>query len=445
MKLAAHTRARGVVVSLIALGVLALDVSASAASGRSRGGRTGKAAQTTTVDRDASAKRDYEKARETYRALAASPAKRRLRQPWTTAIAGFERVVSRYGTSDYAARAAFMCGELWSELHRVTARGGDLDRAVQSYLRVAEDHAGSTLADDALLLAATLVVERGGDRDVAERALARLVRRYPQGDMVVAARALAQKQGWTLARADDGTSSPHETGMAPRITRESPLVVIDPGHGGKDAGASRRGGVHEKDVALELAKLTATALRARGVEVVLTREGDELVPLAERTALANRLGAALFVSLHTNAARSKSAHGIETYYLDTTDDRFALRLAVRENRESEVAATDVQLALASLATRLGTESSADVAREVQAALVRAARGVRRDARDLGVKPSLFYVLLGARMPAVLVEAGFLSHPAEGRLLASASYQQRLARALAQSIAARVLPPQVAQR
>jgi len=208
-------------------------------------------------------------------------------------------------------------------------------------------------------------------------------------------------------------------------------VVIDPGHGGKDSGARGPHGVLEKDVVLAIARQVAADLEGRGVEVTLTRTDDTFVPLEERTALANRAGADLFISVHANSHRKKDVRGIETYYLNVTDDRYALRLAALENQTNEEQVGDVQLILADLSIKASTARSQALARDVQARLIRAARKHKVESRDLGVKPSLFYVLLGARMPSILVETSFISNATEEQLLTNPRYQAALASAIAQ--------------
>ncbi len=222
-------------------------------------------------------------------------------------------------------------------------------------------------------------------------------------------------------------------------------VVLDPGHGGHDPGAHSKNGVLEKDVVLAIAKQIKVDLEKSGIDAVLTRDSDRFISLEERTAIANRAGADAFVSIHANSHRSPTASGIETYYLDTTDDRYALRLAARENSTKEEQVSDVQLALADLATKVNTRSSQALAKRIQRGLLDAARPFNKSVRNLGVKSSLFYVLLGARMPAVLVETSFISHPKEAKLLASARYQAALAESIADAVVAHFATPMVAAR
>lgn len=210
-------------------------------------------------------------------------------------------------------------------------------------------------------------------------------------------------------------------------------VVLDPGHGGSDPGAVGIGGILEKDLTLDLARRLKKKLEKLGLEVKLTRESDRFVALEERTAIANTARADLFISLHFNAHKVKKLSGIETFYLDLTDDRYSLKLAARENATSEKSISDLQYILADLALKSHVEDSAVLARQVQSSLVGSLRKRYKKVRDLKVKYALFYVLLGARMPAILVEASFISNPDEGARCADKTYRERLAEAIARGV------------
>ncbi len=209
---------------------------------------------------------------------------------------------------------------------------------------------------------------------------------------------------------------------------EGPLVVLDPGHGGEDWGAAGPGGELEKNIALAIARLTAAQLQARGVAVRLTREGDETVPLAERTALANRLRATLFLSIHANASPARTARGAETYFMsaDATDIQ-AAQAAAEENASAP--RDVVQLILWDLAQVSNLNESARLAQTVQERL-----NTLHDTRDRGVKQAPFVVLTGATMPAALVEVGFLSNPEEAARLTDRRGQEAVAAALAEAVA-----------
>ena len=207
-------------------------------------------------------------------------------------------------------------------------------------------------------------------------------------------------------------------------------IVIDPGHGGKDPGAIGIGGVAEKDVVLSVAKKLALKLKKEmGVEVILTRNDDSFIELKDRTAIANAEQADLFISLHLNASPNPEARGIETYYLDNTTDEAANRLAARENAVSRGSVTDIQFILSDMIQNLKLEDSITLANRLHASVVSRVGRRYGEVKDLGVKKALFYVLVGARMPSVLVEMFFVTHKSEGRALAKEAYQDALADAL----------------
>lgn len=171
-----------------------------------------------------------------------------------------------------------------------------------------------------------------------------------------------------------------------------------------------------------------------GLEVVLTRDDDRSLALEERTKIANEQRADLFVSIHCNAARSRKLRGVETYTLNLSSDKYAQKLAARENAGTSRTVSDLHFILADLATKANTDDSRRLARSVQRELVGGLqKGYGAGIRDLGNKEALFFVLMGARMPAILVETSFLSNPEEEKLLASGAYQK----AVAQHIAAGV--------
>jgi N-acetylmuramoyl-L-alanine amidase len=213
-------------------------------------------------------------------------------------------------------------------------------------------------------------------------------------------------------------------------------IVVDAGHGGHDTGAIGPTRVREKDVTLAMAKRLARRLEAKGFEVVLTRKDDTFVALEERTAIANARRGDLFVSLHANAHPHRDRRGVETYMLNAADDRYARRLAARENgagADDAAESQDVRRILTDLDVQSSAEASRRLAQAVQHEVCAGIRGRVGDVRDLGVKNALFYVLLGARMPAVLVETSFISNRTEEKRLASARFQEEVASAVARAV------------
>jgi N-acetylmuramoyl-L-alanine amidase len=207
-------------------------------------------------------------------------------------------------------------------------------------------------------------------------------------------------------------------------------IVLDPGHGGKDPGAIGVGGIAEKDIVLAVAKKLERKLKQEmGVEVVLTRRDDRFIPLEDRTAIANAEGADLFVSLHMNASPNSEAKGLETYYLDNTNDEGSLRLAARENGTSRRNVSDLQFILSDMTQNMKLEDSITLAHHLQHSLVGGMSTRFADVKDLGVKKALFYVLVGARMPSVLVEMFFITNSTEGRAMSQETYQNAVVDAL----------------
>jgi N-acetylmuramoyl-L-alanine amidase len=221
----------------------------------------------------------------------------------------------------------------------------------------------------------------------------------------------------------------------PRLLR---AVVIDPGHGGAETGAVGSTGLQEKDVVLDVGKRLAKMLREQaGLEVYLTREGDQELPLTSRTALANNQRADLFISLHVNGSTSAGARGSETYFLsaEATDDE-ARNLAALENRalveEVSPAAGDsgLEMILWDLAQTEFLLESSRLAERIQDELNRLLNTPNR-----GIKQAPFRVLEGATMPAVLVEMAFITNPDDELLLLQENFRERIATALYRSVLA----------
>jgi N-acetylmuramoyl-L-alanine amidase len=232
--------------------------------------------------------------------------------------------------------------------------------------------------------------------------------------------------------APDATPGGEEGGESRPIRR----VVVDAGHGGQDPGAIGPTRVREKDVTLAIARKLAAKLKAGGFEVVMTRSDDRFVALEERTAIANTRRGDLFISIHANAHPRRALAGTETFVLNVSDDRYSKRLAARENGadlDEGGEPGEAQRILTDLDARASTEASRRLAQAVQREITGAVRSRFGEDKDLGVKSALFYVLLGARMPAVLVETAFISNRTEEQRLASPAYQDVVASSLARAV------------
>jgi N-acetylmuramoyl-L-alanine amidase len=239
----------------------------------------------------------------------------------------------------------------------------------------------------------------------------------------------------TSSPAPTSTSGEGEGEADEELPQKGPIrrVVVDAGHGGHDPGATGPRHVREKDVTLAMARRLAKRLRTAGFEVVLTRDRDRYIALEERTAIANTARADLFVSIHANAHPRRNRTGVETYFLNVADDRYAARLAARENGLDLGGEREAMRILTDLDAKASAGASRKLARLVQHEVTSGVRTHVGEVRDLGVKSALFYVLLGARMPAVLVETAFISNRDEERRLASPRYQDEVAASIARAI------------
>lgn len=203
-------------------------------------------------------------------------------------------------------------------------------------------------------------------------------------------------------------------------------VVIDPGHGGKDQGAASPKGLKEKDLTLLVSKQLAKKIKDRlGLDVVLTRSTDVFLTLEERTAKANTEGADLFISIHANAHTSSKVKGIETYILNIATDKEAMRVAALENAATKKNMSDLQVILGDLMLNSKISESSRFGHEVHRAMVKGLGKNYKGVKDLGVKQAPFYVLIGANMPSVLVELGFMTNPTEEKRLQNSKYIDRL--------------------
>ncbi|CCO23271.1 N-acetylmuramoyl-L-alanine amidase [Maridesulfovibrio hydrothermalis] len=196
-------------------------------------------------------------------------------------------------------------------------------------------------------------------------------------------------------------------------------IMLDPGHGGKDPGASANG-IKEKNVNLRFTKILAAKLKKAGFTVLYTRTTDKFIPLEERTGMANVKKADMFISVHCNAHRSSKINGIETYTLNLARNRNAVRVAARENAVSAKRISDLQVILTDLMLNSKMKESKDLAKSIHSKSLSSIRK-RWSVKDQGVREAPFYVLMGAKMPSVLIELGYLTNRTEAKRLKSDKY------------------------
>ena len=255
-----------------------------------------------------------------------------------------------------------------------------------------------------------------------------------------------------IQRADAGPAAAHpalapvtaSTGSTPPAPAIDPAVLplavrriaLDAGHGGNSQGTRTPLGLLEKDITLDIARRLRDLLEDQhGFEVVMTRDADSTVSLAERAAIANRRGADIFVSVHVNWIEDHAARGVETYYLGPTDDPYLNRLAAVENRDSGYAMADMHRLLDGIYASVRQDKSRRLAEMVQTALWQSLGKINPTIDNRGIKSAPFIVLLSTQMPAILAEVSCLSNDEEARLLARPLYRQYIAVALANGLRA----------
>ncbi len=283
-------------------------------------------------------------------------------------------------------------------------------------------------------IAAPLIVRRPEPR--ADEALQNTSALKPHP---VATRAEPPAASGPILPASAETSPPPAATDRDQRASGRPRVVIDPGHGGHDPGTEDSADhLREKGLALQISRRLASALAERGVGVELTRDADEFLSLPERTRIANRADADLFISIHLNSSPNPDTSGIEVYYLNNTTDRATIRLARMENGGSggygAQRRANLNYILSDLRQNYKAAESASLARMIETQTVTELdNAFGLGVRPMGARRGPFYVLVGAHMPAVLVECGFLSNRIEATRLASPAYQARLADGIAAAV------------
>jgi N-acetylmuramoyl-L-alanine amidase len=237
-----------------------------------------------------------------------------------------------------------------------------------------------------------------------------------------------------MARGEPGKAARRTSTGDSSLTRVLGLkiarVVIDAGHGGHDQGTVGPHGLLEKDLVLDVALRVGKLVESQmGAEAIYTRTDDTFIPLEGRTALANEKKADLFLSIHANSSSIPSTAGIETYFLNFTESKDALDVAARENASSQKTVFELRDLIQTITAHDKAEESQEFASRVQAALYSFSARSIPGSKNRGVKRAPFVVLIGANMPSVLAEIGFLSNPREEALLKKPDYRQKLAEAL----------------
>ena len=355
------------------------------------------------------------------------------------AIAAFRRLIYIYPDSEHLPQAHYWVAKCYTLI-------GDSARAAHHYQIVTNRYANTDLAADAKLQLGRTYEEQGY-KTRAETLYVDIVESATNKEIITIAETELNK-----LKSPQKTITPSQQKPVPQpqpktelptsepekltpgsLTREFGLsaktIVIDAGHGGKDPGGIGPGNLFEKPIALNISKKVGAIFAAKGYTVHFTRDSDTFIPLKERTAIATRHKADLFLSIHANASGNSSANGIETYYLDVTStDKNAELIAARENANSGYSIQELESLLKGLIVESKSKDSRRLAQHVQQEMV-AATG----ATDRGVKHARFVVLIGTNVPAILIETGFVTNPSESKKLTSDTYQHKIASAIVRGV------------
>jgi N-acetylmuramoyl-L-alanine amidase len=410
-------------------------------------------------------------------ALTANPARGGRRDLWLSLEEAFAAQAAK-NKGDVGAGAAFYHARAREELGRRSFLSADHSEAVSRFASVATAYPKHAVAAESLYRQANILTHRLGDRKGATVVLEKLIKNYPKAGNIPEARKLlarvkeeaqaqskaqTQPQGQTKAQNQSQTKTPAQAkaqtqpqgqAKAPARSQEQArtsgrtgakaetvmeqlgltvkTIMIDAGHGGNDPGA-QAAGITEKTFTLAMAKRVGALLQKEGFTVLYTRANDKYIPLQDRPDAANAKKADLFISIHVNANPKPGIRGLETYYLDEAKTQDAATVAARENGVSVRNISDLQFILTDLMLSSKVKESHHLADCVHEGILKRLRAAKFAAPDNGVRSAPFYVLMGARMPAILVEFGYITNEHDVTNLKNDAYLQRQAEGLVQGI------------
>lgn len=338
------------------------------------------------------AKDKYLNADAAYKKLRSNEKKKKYRHNWLSCIKKYQAVYKHDPSGPWAAAGLYKSGLLYFDLHHYSGRASDKNSAI--------------------------------------KILEQVVDQYPQSRYRKKAKKTLSKSRTKQKRSSSKTASAKK-----KHRPEFGCIVIDPGHGGKDYGApGYYKGIHEKGIVLSVSKNLRKELQKRlDCEIILTRQNDKFLTLDQRTKIANDKNASLFISIHTNASKNRRAYGIETFILNHATDEEAARVAAIENNTTAEQVSDLQLILSSLMQNAKINESSQFAGYVQKAVYTHMRTDYSKIKNKGIKQAPFIVLIGAHMPSILIETGFISNSRECKRLNDSGYQKKLCKAIADGI------------
>lgn len=377
-----------------------------------------------------------------FEALLKDQARAGRRDQWLALEDKF-KVLAKSGKGADAALAASYAARSRQELGKRSFSARDHREAVAQFAATAAAYPKSKVAPDCLYRQADILYSRLGDVTKAISVLEVLQKNYPgsaeagQGKKLLeqARRKAASRTaagGGDKAATSPGGKSKRTSGVLEQLGLTVRTIMLDPGHGGKDPGA-QAGGIEEKQFTLAMAKRVGALLRKKGFVVHYTRTGNSYISLQKRPDLANAKKADLFISIHANANANAAVRGLETYYLDEAKTHDAALVAARENSVSVKNISDVQFIVTDLMLSSKVKESHHLAECVHRGILQRLKGAKKPAHSNGVRSAPFYVLVGARMPAILVEFGYITNSADAGNLKSEAYLQHQAEGLVDGI------------
>lgn len=323
---------------------------------------------------------------------------------------------------DIASEVIYLKARVSEQIGRKLADNFIIKEAETDFLKLYKEYPHSSLADDALLGLTRVAAHFKLPEDRFKYAQI-IVDEYSNSESLDKANKILEEEPVRKleVKKEEGEK---EVGD---LLGNYPVIAIDAGHGGTEEGAKGPDGVLEKDIVLKISFLLKDLLQKDPrLRVVMTRTSDELVSLADRTKMANDAKAELFISIHANASEYKTSKGVETYYLDNTDDKSSLKLAERENFTAVGETKGVGFIVSDFIQAVKIDDSISLAHLIHENLYGGLAKSFDGIKDLKVKKAPFFVLVGAHMPCILVEVSFIDHPIEGRRMADPRYQAVIA-------------------
>ncbi len=381
-------------------------------------------------------------------ALRKDAKKAALRDNWLKLENRFKTLADK-SSGDTRIRALFYYARSREELAGRSFSSGDAAEAAKRFDRAAEAGPKHSLAPERKSRQAALLAGRAGRVEEAKAALGELQKKWPASQAAKDGKALADRLDKAPPRQTAGASGQGGRaggGRTPRAGAKPSsdvmeqlglgvhTIIIDPGHGGKDPG-TMHGKLMEKKLTMTMARTVGGLLEKKGIKVIYTRTGDTYPSLEDRTHMANESKADLFISLHYNANANSATQGLEIYYLSKARSADAAAVAARENGVSAANVSDLQFILTDLMLGAKLEESRALADSVRRGIMNKVKGAGYSFYDNGVRPAPFYVLVGARMPAVLVEFGYVTNPGDAAKIADAAFCRHQAEGLVNGILA----------